>query len=143
MSRCILIDLDGTLADMKHRVSYVSGMTPNWEKFFSKIELDPVNEWCSRLCRLYFSCGFLIHLVTGRPNRYRIPTEKWLIKHEIPYSSLFMRNDGDHRSDDIVKLELFTEHLKNESIDFVIDDREPVVQMWRKAGLLCLQCNPT
>jgi len=51
-----------------------------------------------------------------------------------------MRKTGDSRKDSIVKREIFEEHIKGKyRIQFVLDDRNQVVEMWRQLGLTCLQ----
>ncbi len=54
---------------------------------------------------------------------------------------LFMRKSGAYRKDFIVKKEIFSEQIKDKYfIRFCIDDRNQVVDMWRKdMGLTCLQ----
>jgi hypothetical protein len=53
---------------------------------------------------------------------------------------LMMRKTGDKRKYSIVKKEIFNEHIKGKyCVDFVLDDRNQVVEMWRKLGLVCLQ----
>ena len=51
-----------------------------------------------------------------------------------------MRKTGDFRKDSIVKKELFDENVRGKyNIEFVLDDRNQVVEMWRSIGLVCLQ----
>jgi hypothetical protein len=52
-----------------------------------------------------------------------------------------MRKTGDRRADNIVKRELFEARVRNKyNIDFVLDDRNQVVDMWRnELKLTCLQ----
>jgi adenylate cyclase class IV len=51
-----------------------------------------------------------------------------------------MRKTGDNRPDNIVKKEIFDSNIKNNYyIEFVLDDRNKVVKMWRELGLTCLQ----
>ena len=59
------------------------------------------------------------------------------------YKKLVMRKTGDYRKDSIVKREMFEEHIEGKyNVLFVLDDRNQVVDMWRKElGLTCLQCN--
>lgn len=52
-------------------------------------------------------------------------------------SLLFMRADGDHRPDHIVKPELVS-HLLHK-IEMVFEDRQVMVDKWRELGLTCLQ----
>ena len=52
-----------------------------------------------------------------------------------------MRKDGDNRSDDIVKYEIFNEYLRNLSGIFcVFDDRKRVIAMWEELGIKVLNC---
>jgi hypothetical protein len=54
-----------------------------------------------------------------------------------------MRAPKDQRKDSIVKKELFEESVRNNyNILFALDDRNQVVDMWRKElGIKCLQVN--
>ena len=82
-------------------------------------------------------------VMSGRDESCRKDTEDWLIKHNIPYDHLFMRPEGDMRKDNIVKHELFNEHVRdNFDVRFVLDDRQQVVDMWREMGITCLQVAP-
>ncbi len=84
--------------------------------------------------------GFKIGFVTGRPESCREDTTKWLKTH-LPFEFEFvrMRATGDTRWDDIVKHEIASEIAKEWYIYAVFDDRNRVVEMWRKAGIRCLQ----
>jgi hypothetical protein len=47
------------------------------------------------------------------------------------------------RKDAIVKRELFDAHVRGTwNVNFVLDDRQQVVDMWRGLGLVCLQVAP-
>jgi hypothetical protein len=51
-----------------------------------------------------------------------------------------MRTEGDHRSDDIVKKEIYEKRIAPwYDVVAVFDDRDKVVKMWRDLGLLCCQ----
>ena len=50
-----------------------------------------------------------------------------------------MRKDGDFRADYIVKQEIYDMHIKGKNVLFVMDDRQQVVDMWRRNGLKCFQ----
>ena len=82
---------------------------------------------------------YKILLVSGRQTgRGGIATEQWLYNNHVPYQHLFMRQSGDHRQDNIVKQEILDRLPKNQ-IDYILDDRNQVVSMWRSNGLTCLQ----
>ena len=50
-----------------------------------------------------------------------------------------MRQDGDFRRDDIVKQEILDKYIDKDRVLFVLDDRDQVVDMWRRNGLTCFQ----
>jgi hypothetical protein len=53
-----------------------------------------------------------------------------------------MRAEGDTRRDSVVKRELLDRIGEFYDVQAAIDDRQQVVDMWRAAGLLCLQVAP-
>jgi len=83
-----------------------------------------------------------MEIVTGRNERFRQITERWLTWNEIPFSRLTMRPNKDQRPDYIIKQEILDGFL-SEGLDitFTVDDRQQVVDMWRRNGITCLQCD--
>ena len=140
--KCIIVDLDGTLANIDHRRHFVESKPKDWKGFFSIIEDDTVNNWCRDLIkRYYLDDDYIVYLLTGRPERYRWQSLQWLKYNKVPSDYLFMRNNEDYRSDYVVKREIYKEHIEPYcNVMFVIDDRDSVVKMWRELGLTCLQC---
>lgn len=136
----VICDLDGTLADISHRKHFVEGVEKkDWKSFFANVSEDKLNQSIAELLDIFYDDGYNILLVSGRPiNPCGIPTQDWLTKHKVKYDHLFMRAGGDSRSDVIVKQEIL-DHLPKDRIDYVLDDRDSVVEMWRKNGLTCLQ----
>ena len=125
----IIIDLDGTLAYL-HRNPYKT----------EDCESDEVNQVIAELIRCRFAYQDSIILVSGRSDKYRDKTEKWLSDNDIVYDHLFMRKEGDNRKDSIIKEEIYHNHIQsNWNIRFVIDDRKKVTQMWRNLNLLVFQ----
>lgn len=82
-------------------------------------------------------------LVSGRESRFRKPTEHWLATHGIAYDALYMRRTRDYRKDAIIKTEIYRANIEpGYRVLFVLDDRNQVVDQWRKLGLTCLQVAP-
>ncbi len=134
----VLVDMDGTLADVAHRVHHVRGRgKKNWPAFFRGMIHDQPNAivaaWVKNLRPEY-----TIVILSGRPSNYARETVAWLKKYQIPFDHLLMRPAGDHRPDHIVKKELMAT-LPKEQIAFVIDDRASVCRMWRDEGLRVFQ----
>jgi hypothetical protein len=81
-------------------------------------------------------------LVTGRNEFTRKITQEWLQKHDQYYDLLLMRKDRDYRQDAVIKEEIYRLHIESKfDVIFCVDDRKQVVDMWRKLGLVCLQCD--
>src|SRR5262245_11549079 len=139
----ILVDIDGTLADSTHRLPLIQGEHQEWDKCFDACDKDaPIGVMCAFVQSLQEQHRVIF--VTGRPERIRAKTIDWLGKHgcliEMP-PHLLMRKDGDHRPDFVVKeemLKLMRIHKYRPRL--VIEDRRQVVEMWRRRGLIVLQC---
>lgn len=137
----IIVDIDGTLANIDHRRHLVSGENNHWNEFFQRMTLDTPNKWCSDLIDLYHSGRVEILLVTGRPSNFGEQTSRWLKHYVIPYSELFMRQEGDYRPDQEIKKEIYKTKIEPfYEVLFVVDDRAKVVKMWRELGLVTLAC---
>lgn len=54
-------------------------------------------------------------------------------------NELLMRPKKDNRKDSVIKKELFDKIKDKYNIQYVFDDRDQVVEMWRELGLTCLK----
>jgi FMN phosphatase YigB (HAD superfamily) len=141
--KAIIVDLDGTLCDVEHRVHHVSGVNKNWVEFHESLIHDDLNHWCFELIAAMSSRGYKIIFVTGRGEAYRTQTAAWLLKHEVDYEHLYMRAVIDYREDSDVKEDIYINMIRDHyQVMFVVDDRKSVVDRWRKLDLICLQCAP-
>ena len=147
----VLFDLDGTLADIRHRLKFIRNETPdkpecefkkNWPELNAHLHLDVVKEPVKKLCQMVFDSGYNIAIVSGRSDQYKPQTIKWLLSNRIPYDEIHMRPGGDYRKDSTVKFEIYHREFfnKGREVLFVVDDRDQVVNMWREQGLTCFQC---
>jgi len=156
----IICDLDGTLANCDHRRHFVrdlpEGKKKNWPAFFDGIKDDKVNQWCADILKGMAQDDHRIVYCSGRSENERLATAEWLHKHGLDrfyqdsprgvrstrIPNLYMRMAGDSRMDCIVKeIILDFEILTRYTPYFMIDDRQQVVDMWRKRGFVCLQCD--
>lgn len=128
----VICDIDGTLAKMNGRSPY------DW----MRVKEDKVNEPVKYLLNA-LGFKFEIILFSGRDEVCRKLTEEWLIDNAILYSGkLYMRPKGNNQDDRIVKRAMYEEHIvkTGKKVIFVLDDRNKVVDMWRKdLGLACFQ----
>lgn len=142
--RCYLFDIDGTLADCSHRIHHIMEMPKDWDTFFSLCHLDaPIPHMIDLARQLGLRPGQEIVYVSGRSDQCRDQTLTWLAAHRLPYAALYMRKEGDHRDDDIIKIELLAQ-LRADGYDPIMafDDRDRVVAAWRAAGIPCAQVAP-
>ena len=139
----VLFDIDGTLADINHRRPFLDGSNPDWRSFNDNMGDDTPNVAVVELYKtLWASNAYDLILVTGRNERFREVTEQWLTWNDIPFSRLIMRLDDDNRVDFKVKQDILDNLLaEGKTIAFSVDDRQQVVNMWRKNGITCLQCD--
>jgi predicted kinase len=131
LPKAIICDLDGTLALTNGRNPFDA----------STCDQDLLNEPVANLLKNYKTLGYKILLVSGREDQYKAPTLRFLETHEIVFDDLIMRKSKDNRKDSIIKTEIFDNHIKDKYfIEFVLDDRNQVVDTWRKdLKLPCFQ----
>lgn len=133
----ICFDIDGTLADVSHRVHLWRQKPKNWSMFKSEMVNDaPIEQICT-IAREMVSTGHQIILCSGRGEDTREWTEQWLHDQGIHWEKLYMRLANDYRGDDIVKKELLDQIVVDfgKKPDIVFDDRPRVVKMWRANGV--------
>lgn len=112
--------------------------------FYRNVDQDPVIEPIVKLVEKLWEDHDII-VVSGRPDSEAgIGTEDWLNqKLGINIKHLFMRQGGDYRVDWMVKEEILDRMVASgldlSSVRYVLDDRDQVVEMWRRRGLTCLQ----
>jgi predicted kinase len=136
LNRCILVDIDGCLANKSPERGYYE---------WSKVNLDSVNEYVQNIVAGYklLKPESKIIILSGRDGICKSETMQWLLDNNIPVDELLMRAVDDMRSDDIVKEEIYDNNIKDKYyVDFVIDDRMKVIRMWCKLGLNVVSCNP-
>lgn len=132
LPEAIICDIDGTLAHMDGRSPYDE----------SGVLSDKPDDQIIKLVN-FLSGDRKIILMSGRHDSCKGDTVEWLGNHGVIYDKLFMRKTGDDRKDWIIKYELFNENIRGKyNVSFVLDDRNRVVDMWRRIGLKCLQVAP-
>lgn len=129
----VMVDIDGTVALLNGRSPYDP----------TKYCTDKPNHPVIRLVQQLYAAGDKIVFCSGRDSIYRDETLAWLNAHMgILDFELHMRPYPDKRKDWIIKQELFDAHIRGRfNVRFVLDDRNQVVDMWRRIGLPCFQVN--
>lgn len=143
--RCYIFDLDGTLADLSHRLPHIQKAPKDWDAFFDACAADAPIGHMLEICKT-LGLAYDVVFVSGRAERCRTATMIWLKTHlpEFKWTGdkreLYMRKDGDHRPDNEIKLELLAQ-IRADGYEPIMafDDRDQVVKMWRAAGIPCAQ----
>jgi len=128
----IICDLDGTLCLHNNRGPYE----------YEKCDTDLENKAVADILRSKMDDVYSIFFLSGREDSVYSKTLEWILLHfpQIKCFSLVMRKTGDNRKDCIIKKEMFDEKIKDKFyVEFILDDRNQVVNMWREMGLTCLQ----
>ena len=138
----IIFDVDGTLMDIEHRRHFVNNGNSDWESFLDPeiMALDKPN-WPVVNVALMMNTGMnKIIMVSARNERHREVTEEQMADVGLGNCFLFLRGDDDFRSDEVFKKDVLDElRAVDMDPDLVFDDRNSVVDMWRKEGIPCFQ----
>lgn len=129
----IICDLDGTICDM------IGVRKPYDWHLVSKD--NPRIEIIQALEGLAYVHGH-VTFMSGRDGVCYEDTYQWLVGHvtsdwpEWIEWQLVMRTPNDSRKDDVVKYELFNEHIRGKfNVAAALDDRYSVVRLWSLLGI--------
>jgi hypothetical protein len=129
-----VFDIDGVLADVRHRLHHVAARPKDWDAFFGAAPLDPpLAEGVGAVAAAH-RAGHVVVYLTGRPERCRRATLDWLAAQGLPAGELYMRHDSDRRPARITKVATLRRLSRQFHIDAFVDDDAAVVQAVRAAG---------
>ena len=129
-----VIDLDGVLADVRHRLHFLESSPKDWDGFFAGIPDDPVLAEGRTVVERLVADHELVYL-TGRPESTRAETEEWLDRHRLPRARLVMRRPRDRRPARVTKPALLRElEAEGRRVGVVVDDDPAVCDALERAG---------
>lgn len=141
--KAMIVDVDGTLADVSSIRHYIVPPTPipkNWFKDFNSFHAEsvnvPVNHAVKDQALIAHMMGTKIIIVTARRHMYRHQTAWFLALHGIPSDALYMRGDKDGRPDYEVKKDIL-DNIRKRGYDVIhaIDDNDKVIALWQEEGI--------
>jgi hypothetical protein len=153
----VITDLDNTLTNMEQREKMISDIyalpkdAPNRQELFDEFnraaEFDAPRAAVLAVLEAMHQQRYKIAIMTGRPDKYRHLTLRWLRGHGIFYDELYMRASDDmERSDVSVKMDMFNSFCSKYQLSvpkfhiaLVLEDRDKLVEMWRGLQLPCFQ----
>lgn len=127
------VDLDGVLADVRHRLHHLEKRPKDWDAFFDAAADDPVLDEGRRTATALAEGYDLVYL-SGRPERCREDTVAWLARHGLPEAPVLLRPEGDRRPARLVKVEVLDRLARDRKVGLLVDDDPMVLDAARRAG---------
>lgn len=128
----IICDIDGTIAKMDGRSPYDETLVSTDKPVKEIIDILQVYKRSKAMIQII--------IVSGRHETCKPDTEAWLKQCGVPYDFIYMRPADNNDKDVFIKEKIFNDHIKGKyNVQFVLDDRDQVVNLWRDLGLKCLQ----
>lgn len=129
-----VFDVDGVVADVRHRLHHVERRPKDWAAFFAAMDDDVPLEEGVALARARATEGHQLVYLTGRNEAYRDLTLAWLDRHGLPPGRLVMRAEDDRRPARMVKPLALRRLAQQGRIVTVVDDDAAVVAVLRRDG---------
>jgi phosphoglycolate phosphatase-like HAD superfamily hydrolase len=133
-----VFDIDGVLADVRHRLRHVERRPKDWDAFFAAAADDPPLDQGVALAR-QSALDCEVVYVTGRPERCRTDTLDWFRRHGLPEGTLRMRRERDRRPARVAKPQLLRELARGRVVAVVVDDDLQVCQAYERTGYRVLR----
>lgn len=123
----IIVDTDGTLANHE-------GIRSPYDT--SRYHLDTVHEDVAQAVKA-LADTYSVIAVSGRDAAFRnVTLDWWLNNARLAPDEAHFRPLGDVRPDDVIKAEIYENHIRGHyNVLGVFDDRGRVLRMWRAKGL--------
>ena len=128
-----VIDIDGVVADVRHRLPLIERRPKRWDEFFASSADDPPLATGVALV-LELAADHDVIWLTGRPERNRALTERWLAEQGLPDGTLLMRRDRDFRPAREAKRDQLRRLRRDREIAVVVDDDPAVVATLTEDG---------
>jgi phosphoglycolate phosphatase-like HAD superfamily hydrolase len=136
-----VFDVDGVLADVRHRLHHVETRPKNWPAFFAAADADPPLAAGITLVHQHQEAGDTVVYLTGRNESHRAQTLSWLSRHGLPTGRLLMRPERDFRPARQYKAEMVRELSTTGEVTLVVDDDVAVVATLHADGWPVLQAD--
>jgi len=154
----VVFDLDGTLANIEHRLHLIKGPgRKDWDEFFRQCAKDKPIWPVIATMQATIAAGHWVEIWSGRSEVVRVETTDWLERHgvlpydgsrthglplkdtRLGYQRIRMREHRDNTPDHELKAKWFDELTPEWRPELVFDDRRRLVEMWRSKGVICAQ----
>ena len=128
-----VIDIDGVLADVRHRLAHLDKRPKDYRSFFREAAKDPpLAEGIDAAHRL--SEVYEVVYLSGRPEHLRRDTEAWFRRHGLPPGELHLRPRNDFRPAREFKVSMLRRFQHRAPVAVLVDDDVAVLEAARTAG---------
>jgi len=141
MKKCIVVDLDGTLADSEkwQKEFFCSGFHDE-EGYMKNISKFPVQKWLENLIKIYWVEFYDVIILSARHESYRKETQHWLKTMtgiELKIKKMILKSDVEQDNSEY-KLEELKKISCYNDIEIVFDDCPKTVKLLQDNGFNAL-----
>jgi len=136
----IIFDVDGTLMDIEHRRHFVTQRPKDFNAFRAATKDDTPKHEIFAIAKAMKAAGHRIIISSGRNKSQMDITVEQISSQGLSFDAIFMRSNNDFRPDFEVKEGMLVK-MTGQGFDPIMafDDRQQVVDMWRRHGITVMQ----
>jgi phosphoglycolate phosphatase-like HAD superfamily hydrolase len=135
-----VLDIDATLSDTSRRIHFLESKPKDWDSFFAHAKEDAVLDEGLAVATTLAAEHEIVYL-TGRPERLRRDTVKWLKDNGFPEGKLYMRGNTDRRPSMLMKLTRLNRLAQERPVAVLVDDDAKVIAAAQKAGYTVMRAD--
>jgi hypothetical protein len=136
----VVFDLDGTLANVEHRLHLIDGTFQGWHRYNCACIDDTLYSNVAEVAKALNIAGCLFWVVTGRAIEMEAATRWWFHAYCLVPDRIIMRPIADERPNAELKRSWLQDGtIPRARVLCVFDDDPSAVTMWRAEGLTCFQ----
>ncbi len=133
MTQVAVVDIDGVLADVRHRLHFVERRPKDFRSFFAAAPDDPLLDR-GRETVVALAGVYAVVYLSGRPEWCRADTQAWFARHGLPDGELLLRPPDDFRPARQMKVEALDRLARTDEVVVLVDDDPAVLEAARLAG---------
>ncbi|WP_202869054.1 HAD family acid phosphatase [Kribbella antibiotica] len=135
-----VLDIDATLSDTSKRVHFLDRKPKDWDSFFAQAKDDAVLDEGLAVATTLGENHEIVYL-TGRPEKLRRDTLKWLKDNGFPEGTLYMRRNTDRRPGAQMKIDRLRKLSDDKPVAVLVDDDIKVCAVAEKAGYTVMRAD--
>lgn len=135
-----VIDIDGVLANVEHRLHHIERRPKDWARFFAAASDDTVYVEGLAVARRLAQDHELVYL-SGRPEGLRRVTLDWFGRYDVPAGQVLLRRASDRRPAAQVKVGTLRQLARTRPVSVLVDDDPAVCAAARSAGFTVLEAD--